>query len=515
MLVNNLRQLKAISKGLSLVSQQRVTFASQEPQHKDSPPPQGGNNRLFKHIPSSSLLKRIIIYKLCQTNLFIDKGEMIIRNCYKALGKRFTNVMINNTAGEIFTAGESIAQLSSESERLIKGNIESYGNYMLEGIETEDAATYDANTKYTISVIKEYCIPRPYTGIALKLTAYMPMGYWKTLNKKQEDIFAFYDKLSSKNGGKYFTKADLEEELAVRKISYSQQNIDEFFRLVRKDLENEADSDKITKLQVFSNLHAFPIDLKNVSNLQTKLWPLSSKEIMQGEKLLERLHMMIKEAADNKIRLLIDAEQTFIQLTIDSFTRQFASIYNKDYPLLLNGFQGYLKRSEAFLSLEIERCKKLGICFGAKLIRGAYMNEERRVAEEKKYESPVWETIEATHTSMHRNVEYALRNMPKNSHVLIGSHNENTVNLGTKLMQELGLTNDQVGFAQLKGMSDHLTFQLAAEGYKVAKYLPFGPTEELMPYLIRRAQESKQVMRETKYQDEFLKKELKNRLTFK
>lgn len=140
----------------------------------------------------------------------------------------------------------------------------------------------------------------------------------------------------------------------------------------------------------------------------------------------------------------------------------------------------------------------MGYNLGIKLIRGAYMNEERRIAAERKEESPIWDTIEETHSNYNNNLQLILRNLekPKDT-IFIGSHNQETVELAKKTAIELGIKSDgRVRFAQLKGFSDHLTGSLANEGFWVYKYLPYGPTETIMPYLIRRGQESRQVLRE-------------------
>jgi proline dehydrogenase len=164
--------------------------------------------------------------------------------------------------------------------------------------------------------------------------------------------------------------------------------------------------------------------------------------------------------------------------------------------------------------LEIECAKKLGFNLGIKLIRGAYMNEERKLAAEGKYESPVHETIDDTHNCYNKNLRLIMSNLGMKDRLFLGSHNLDSVNLAKSLIKENGLNTRQVTFGQLKGFSDQITGTLASEDLSVMKYLPYGPTDTVMPYLVRRGQESKQVLREQKFQNEFLKAEIKRRLKF-
>jgi proline dehydrogenase len=167
---------------------------------------------------------------------------------------------------------------------------------------------------------------------------------------------------------------------------------------------------------------------------------------------------------------------------------------------------------ERQVPLELEAAKKLGYNIGIKLIRGAYMNEERRLAKEQGYESPVQDTIEDTHRNYNTNMGLIFQTMRANDRVFLGSHNQESCELAKKYVVQYGLNKNQVNFGQLKAFSDQITGVLATEGFTVFKYLPYGPTETVMPYLVRRGQESKQVLREQRFQNEFLKAEIKRRL---
>ena len=158
----------------------------------------------------------------------------------------------------------------------------------------------------------------------------------------------------------------------------------------------------------------------------------------------------------------------------------------------MNGYQQYLKRMSEVMKFEVATSKIMGYNLGIKLIRGAYMNEERNLAKEHYYESPVWDTIEETHACFNDSMLHIIENLSDKGYLLVASHNVDSVVMAQKKMQELEITDKRVRFAQLKGFSDQLTGMLSQDkNLTVYKYLPYGPTETVMPYLVRRGQESK------------------------
>lgn len=166
----------------------------------------------------------------------------------------------------------------------------------------------------------------------------------------------------------------------------------------------------------------------------------------------------------------------------------------------MNGYQNYLKRMEKTIPMEVRASKEFNYNLGIKLIRGAYMNEERELAAKQGIESPVWDTIEDTHKCYNTNLEYILRRVKLTDRVLVASHNKDTCDLAMRLAEELnsGLKGC-MRFGQLIGFSDQVTSEIAQKGHEVYKYVPFGPTEQVMPYLVRRGQESRQVLREQQF----------------
>jgi len=246
-----------------------------------------------------------------------------------------------------------------------------------------------------------------------------------------------------------------------------------------------------------------------------QLTKLAPEDLSELARLSERLDLIFKKAQQEKSTVLVDAEQTYIQLTIDSFAMQFSEVYNKERAPVLNTFQNYLKSTQDRVNFEIERCKALNILFGAKLVRGAYMVEERRLAKELNYADPIHDTVQNTHDCYNANLTNVIKNWIPNSHLMVASHNEHSNYLGKNLVKEYNITADKghVSFVQLLGLADHLTFSNAEDGLTSAKYVPFGPIPIMIPYLIRRAQESKQMLASASLQRNFVLKELGKRLT--
>ena len=186
--------------------------------------------------------------------------------------------------------------------------------------------------------------------------------------------------------------------------------------------------------------------------------------------------------------------------------------YNKDVTIVYNTLQLYRWDRLDYLKDLHQRAKENGFKIGMKIVRGAYMEKERDRALEKGYDSPICENKKATDDNFNDALNYILNNL-KDISVFIGTHNEASCFLAMDLMEthKIAKQDNNVWFGQLYGMSDHISFNLAANGYNVAKYLPFGPVRDVMPYLIRRADENTSVAGQTSRELTLLKKERKRR----
>ena len=243
---------------------------------------------------------------------------------------------------------------------------------------------------------------------------------------------------------------------------------------------------------------------------------LNSNEQERFAKGKARLKNIVKAAHDNKTYLHLDAEETWIQGAIDDLAFEFSAEFNKDFPTVVNGIQLYVKSKLDFLKTSLEHAKKHNYIPAVKLVRGAYMEKERARAIENGYPSPICETLEDTHTNFHAGLKYCVENIDT-FYLNNATHNENSCLYLVQLMDECGLQNGhpRIFSSQLKGMSDNITFTMANNGYNMQKYIAYGPVKQVIPYLLRRAQENTSVEGQTTRELELIIKELKRRKSLK
>ncbi|MEM6263024.1 MAG: proline dehydrogenase family protein [Bacteroidota bacterium] len=239
---------------------------------------------------------------------------------------------------------------------------------------------------------------------------------------------------------------------------------------------------------------------------------LSKKEVQQFERVKARLHRICRTAQEQKTPIFIDAEETWIQDTIDELAEEMMATYNQEACWVYTTIQHYRWDRLDYLKGLIERSKSLGYLLGVKLVRGAYLEKETERAREMGYENPMQPSKEATDADYDAALELCTEHI---DHVCIcaGTHNEASSLKLTQLMAAKGLQpgDHRIIFSQLLGMSDNISFNLGHAGYRVAKYLPYGPVKAVMPYLIRRANENTSVAGQSSRELELIKTELGRR----
>lgn len=239
---------------------------------------------------------------------------------------------------------------------------------------------------------------------------------------------------------------------------------------------------------------------------------LSEYEQVQLRRLEERLETLAKKAYDMGVSIFIDAEESWIQKPIDDLAMKLMAEFNKEKPIIYNTYQLYRTGQLDFLKECAEKAMSEGYILGVKTVRGAYMEKERRRAQEMNYPDPIQKTKEDTDRDYDAAVRFCVENHHRIS-LCNSSHNWASNALQAKLMEEAQIPHDHphMNFCQLFGMSDNLTFNLAASGYNVAKYLPYGPIRDVVPYLTRRAQENTSVTGDMSRELSLLTREMKRR----
>lgn len=248
-----------------------------------------------------------------------------------------------------------------------------------------------------------------------------------------------------------------------------------------------------------------------LEKLHAKL-PLSTAEQEEWQRVYKRIDQICSRASEQNIKVLVDAEESWIQNPIDELTDDMMNRYNRTRAIVYNTFQLYLHSRLPFLKISLDKAKEKGYLLGAKLVRGAYMEKERARAAEQNYPSPVQPDKAATDRDYNEAVLFCIDRL-NDLELFIGTHNEFSCIQAAREMDARKLSPDHahVYFSQLYGMSDNISFNLADSGYKVAKYLPYGPVKDVMPYLMRRAQENTSVAGQTGRELTLINKELQRR----
>jgi len=240
-----------------------------------------------------------------------------------------------------------------------------------------------------------------------------------------------------------------------------------------------------------------------------ELTPLEKEE---WDRVLARYETVAKASFDKDIPLLIDAEESWMQTAADDLIEQLMEKYNKEKVIVFGTLQLYRHDRLDYLKELHERAKKKGYKIGMKLVRGAYMEKERERAEEQNYQDPICKDKAATDQNYNEVMKYMFSNL-EDMAIFNGTHNEESSYLFMDLIKNSNYlkTDPRLWFGQLYGMSDHISYNLANAGYNVTKYLPFGPVKDVMPYLIRRAEENTSVAGQTSRELELITAEKKRR----
>src|SRR5450432_2484720 len=244
----------------------------------------------------------------------------------------------------------------------------------------------------------------------------------------------------------------------------------------------------------------------------TALAGFSEEEKSEWQRVTNRMNKICEQASAHQIAVLVDAEETWIQDPVDVMSIQMMAIFNKEKVTVYNTVQLYRHDRLAFLKDMLEAAKLKDFILGVKLVRGAYMEKERARAEEKKYISPIQKDKSATDQDYNAALAFCIDNI-KHIASIVASHNEFSNQLATVLLTKSGLYFDDphIHFSQLYGMSDHITFNLPKAGCSVSKYLPFGPIDDVIPYLMRRAEENSSLSGQTGRELSLINKEIKRR----
>lgn len=239
---------------------------------------------------------------------------------------------------------------------------------------------------------------------------------------------------------------------------------------------------------------------------------LSSSQKAEWERVVKRFDEVCKMCFENNKKVMIDAEETWMQKAADHLVEEMMEKYNQEKPIVWNTIQMYRTGRLEYMAENLQRAKEKGYFIGYKIVRGAYMEKERDRAKEMNYPDPIQPTKEASDINYNSAIDFVLANLDKVS-AFFGTHNEKSTELVMDKMAAKGISSDdnRIYFGQLYGMSDNITYALSDKKYNVAKYLPYGPVKDVVPYLTRRAQENTSVAGQTGRELGLIQKELDRR----
>jgi proline dehydrogenase len=288
--------------------------------------------------------------------------------------------------------------------------------------------------------------------------------------------------------------------------------------------ENEKSFQK-TKNEILKTIekahqdHSIPFAVFKVTGIfsselmeQFQIGPLDENDQLSFASSKEYLIEICQKAFDLQVKLFIDGEESWIQNSIDLLAYEMMEKFNKNEVIIYNTFQMYRVDMFGNLTNAIKSAQDKSYFLGVKLVRGAYLEKERQRSHEENYSEPLHKNKQDTDRDFNAAVDLCLENLER-VYFCVGTHNEESCILLCDKMKKLGLSTDhkQIHFAQLLGMSDNISYNLAHFGYNVAKYVPYGPVESVMPYLFRRAEENSSIAGQTSREFALIKKEVNRR----
>ncbi|XP_029777182.1 proline dehydrogenase 1, mitochondrial isoform X2 [Suricata suricatta] len=485
----------------------------------------GNTQEAYRSRRSWELARSLLVLRLCASPALLAYHEQLLHLTRRLLGQRLFDKLMKMTFYGQFVAGEdqeSIRPLIQHNRAYGVGSILDYG--VEEDLSPEEAERKEMES-CTSAVEREGSGKASDDGFsAIKLTALGRPQFLLQFSDVLTKWRRFFHQMAAEQGKAGLAAMDMKLEVAVLQESVAKMGI-----ASRTEIESWFTAETLgmsgtLDLLDWNSLIDSRTELSKhlvVPNMQTgQLEPLLSQfteeEELQMTRMLQRMDVLAKKATEVGVRLMVDAEQTYFQPAISRLTLEMQRKFNTEKPLIFNTYQCYLKDAYDNVTLDVELARREGWCFGAKLVRGAYMAQERARAAEIGYEDPINPTYEATNAMYHRCLNYVLEELKHNARakVMVASHNEDTVRFTLRRMEELGLhpADRQVYFGQLLGMCDQISFPLGQAGFPVYKYVPYGPVMEVLPYLSRRALENSGVMKGAQRERQLLWQELKRRL---
>lgn len=524
----------------------------------------------FKSKKTSELVRAYLVYQICSVEWLVENNAVLMKRLRQVVGQRIFEMFMKATFYGQFVAGEDQNTIRPTVERLRSFGVKSILDYSVEeDLSQEEAEKREVSASISAcgdtqeeGQLKQYHVEQRFADRRYKVTSARTYFYLNeaSCEKNMEAFLKSIDAVASitKSTGLMAVKLTALgrpqlllqlSEVIMRARNYMQQiaggtgnvlthhkTIEDFQRYLGdhstkpevQDFMKKITSDKegIVHLFPWSNIldedmnlsDSFRVPDPKTGQMRRLISQISTKEEEMFRNMLRRLNYIIKIANDADVRIMIDAEQTYFQPAISRICIEMMRRYNKDKFLVFNTYQTYLKNTYNEVVTDLEQAQRQNFYWGAKLVRGAYIEQERARAAAMGYEDPTCVNYEATTVSFHKCLKEILSRVkgPNKERlgIMVASHNEDTVRYAIQLMNEHNIKPEDkvVCFGQLLGMCDHITFPLGQAGYSAYKYVPYGPVVEVLPYLSRRATENKGILKKIKKEKRLLRQEIFRRL---
>eukprot|EP00602_Paraphysomonas_sp_CaronLab_P000983 CAMPEP_0185031832 /NCGR_PEP_ID=MMETSP1103-20130426/19489_1 /TAXON_ID=36769 /ORGANISM="Paraphysomonas bandaiensis, Strain Caron Lab Isolate" /LENGTH=478 /DNA_ID=CAMNT_0027567485 /DNA_START=238 /DNA_END=1675 /DNA_ORIENTATION=- len=467
-------------------------------------------------------------------------SEDLIRYSYKILGNTITDTVLKYSYFNHFCAGEDAVTIRPAIQSFDRDGVGSILDYAAEADINEDTMetikglteeqrditvrTYDykneelcdkrmstfADCLRSANAVKGYST----NGfVAIKCTALTDPQLLEKMSITVTELRNLFNKFDIDGSG-FITKDEFQKQYE-RYFSGSGANIEEVFKMLDTDDDGMVDYVAWSNRITIEDLYKLTFHCKVKGPLFKATFTNEEREMLT--RMRSRLNTLAELASEMDVHMMIDAEHTYFQPAIDNIAYTLMNTYNKKKAVIFTTYQMYLVDSMGRLMTDLKRAELGDYYFAAKLVRGAYMELERKRAEEMGYKDPIQPSKQATDDNYNEGVAEVLRRIRdgKKAELMIASHNQPSVENTVRVMSEYGIPNDgPVHFAQLMGMADHLTYGLGKQKYKAYKYVPYGQVKEVMPYLTRRAKENSGMLGGAKLEIQMFRTEILRRLGF-
>lgn len=534
-------------------------------------------NAAFKSKTTFELIRAYFVYVLCSSEFLVENNMKLMKLTKAMIGDRLFVQLMKSTFYGHFVAGEDRFRIVPTLERLRSFGVKPILDYSVEeDLSQEEAEKREVEASVSSSgtnlsgeatSLPQYSVDKTFADRRYKVQSARTYFYLNeaTCERNMETFLECLDAVKGATFGTGITAIKLtalgrpqlllqlsevimQARHYMRELAGAAGNVLTHHKTIQdleRYLSNVADQKEVKKFleKVTSDkdgiLHLFPwsgiinedCELSDTfrvpdpvsGQMRRLISQIPPKEEEMFRNMIRRLNTIVKTAQDLDVRIMIDAEQTYFQPAISRITLEMMRKYNTEKAIVFNTYQCYLKDTYKEVCTDLEQAKRQNFYFGAKLVRGAYIEQERARAAALGYDDPTNPSFEATTEMYHKTLTECLRRIrilkdsnidPKKIAIMVASHNEDTVRFAIEQMKEIGIHPEDkvICFGQLLGMCDYITFPLGQAGYSAYKYIPYGPVNEVLPYLSRRAQENKGVLQKIKKEKRLLLSEITKRL---